>query len=404
MSIGMSNNVASRSGVFDWMLGRQGGNWTMGQRFAREYAGMSLRGLVWTAPQGYLLERLGFGWEYSLCGSMMGLVYYVGGHTKIYVSDSNFFGQGISASEVYWGWWIWFVLSMVSLSQLVRRCRVWVYKKNPYLGSRPFSSWENIKYMSLNRYFLRFGYELVMTIFNLLLCCSLVFYSLVEQSDVRNKAQTFFGLFTGILLLCFSQGWVWSLLMLNYKLRRLAKKAEEAPETETLQGSHSNHHYGLGQSSSTTTAYRRSPGHLSELDKYEATAVVMNGETQPLLSWPYSHPDRVSPTGERINTLMLPEGNPSVSRHVHHVMQPQSTSTALLILWPALENWVWLDVFVLMRRLIGLVSFLCTALTIVLTIVVVVWDYDSPRFMHDPSNIFILNTTIHNTNTTISEL
>lgn len=393
MGIGTVDNVGSRSGVFDWILGRQEANWTMSQRFIREYAGMSLRGLIWTVPQGYLLERFGFGWEYSLSGSLMGLVYYVGAQTDTSaLPHQAFFVQGIAAAEVYWGWWMWFVLSMVSLSQLVRRWQLWVYRKNPYLGLRPYSSWESIKYLSLNRPICRLSYEFFVCVFNIILCCSIMFYSLIEQTDVRNKAQTLFGVLTAVLLLCFSQGWVWSLLYLNLQLKKLAKKAKTSNKQEKNFANGSQPRSSLNPSSDTV--FRNTSSHVDNLDRYEATAAVVNGETQPLLSWPYSHPDRVSPTGERINTLKLPEGNPSVSKHVHHVMQPPATSTACLILWPSINKWLWLDVFVLMRRLIGLVSFLSTILTLVLTVIAVIWDIDSPRFVHVPSSIFVVNLTV----------
>ncbi len=393
MGIGTVDNVGSRSGVFDWILGRQEANWTMGHRFVREYAGMSLRGLIWTTPQGYLLERLGFGWEYSLSGSLMGLVYYVGANTDTSgLPHQAFFNTGTAAAEVYWGWWVWFVLSMVSISQLVRRGQVWVYKKNPYLGLRPNSSWEGIKYLSLNRPFCRLSYEFFVCVFNIILCGSIVFYSLIEQTDVRNKAQTFFGVLTAVLLLCFSQGWVWSVLYLNVQLKRLAMKTKMSPEKKQFQAGSSEPYVRNSLNPSSDTVFR--PNHGNDLDRYEATAAVMNGETQPLLSWPYSHPDRVSPTGERISSLKLPEGNPSVSRHVHNVMQSSATTTACLILWPSIDKWLWLDVFVFTRRLIGLVSLLSTVLTLVLTLIAVIWDIESPRFVHTPSSIFVVNLTV----------
>lgn len=50
---------------------------------------MSLRGLIWTAPQGYILQLLGFGWEYSLSGSLMGLFYFMGALTPA-IDNSSF--------------------------------------------------------------------------------------------------------------------------------------------------------------------------------------------------------------------------------------------------------------------------------------------------------------------------
>lgn len=398
MNIGMVDNLASRSGVFDWLLGRQGANWTVSHRFVREYVGMSWRGVVWTAPQGYLLEQLGFGWEYSLSGSLMALVYYMGAHTNISgIHDETFrvfFNRGIAASEVYWGWWMWFILCVVSLSQLVRRGRVCLFKKNPYQGIKPYSTWEVVKYLSLNRSPLRLFYDLFICLFNLILCCSLVFYAIVEQSDVRNKAQTFFGLFTAILTLCFSQGWVWNLQFLNWKLKRLKKKVDENQQDPHALSNDSHPHSLWKPLQGQTDTSRKSPNRFNDLGKYEASVAARNGETQLLLSWPYSHPDRISPTGERCNTLILPEGNPSVSCHLHHVFQSTGTSTAFLTVWLSLESWVWLDIFVLVRRLIGLVSLLSVVLTLVLTVVAVVWDFKSPRFVSEPTNIFVLNATL----------
>lgn len=113
------------------------------------------------------------------------------------------------------------------LSQFVRRMRIWIYSKNQYLGFKPFSVWETLKYASLNRCAIRVLYELFMFALNVVLSCSVVFYSLVDQQDVRNKGQTFFGLFTAVLCLTFSQGWVWSKLYLLWQQERFLKKLKK---------------------------------------------------------------------------------------------------------------------------------------------------------------------------------
>ncbi len=55
--------LCRRSGVFDWILGREGDGWTFGHRWARSAAGMGLRGLLWTLPAGYYLFDYGYAVE-----------------------------------------------------------------------------------------------------------------------------------------------------------------------------------------------------------------------------------------------------------------------------------------------------------------------------------------------------
>lgn len=376
MMIGtVPTNYNSRSGIFDWLLGRQEVNWTFDPRFVREYSGMSLRGLVWTAPQGYVLQQLGFGWEYSLSGSLMGIFYYVGTKTNLTMIKSAAFhrvlDEGIPCSEVYWGWWIWFVLFMCSLAQVVRRVRVWVYCRNQRLGFEPFSKWEIIKYESLNRSLFRGAYEIFMTFFNVLLWCSLSFYSLVVQKDQRNKGQTFFGLFTAILLLTFTQGWVWSVAYQSWQTRRRTKAQRNAQQQRTRSNA--------GRMK-TGSHYERSIPRAANLEEVEAAAAASSNsgsETTPLLSWPYSHPDRVSPTGGRYQNSHGPPPE------LHMQVELATTSTAFLIIWPRIERWVWMDVFILMRRVIGLVSVLSTILTVVVTVIATWWGWHSPRFMQE---------------------
>lgn len=385
----------SQSGYLDWLVGRQGQNWTINQRFIREHASMSIRGLLWTAPQGYLLEHLGFGWEYSLSGSLMGIVYYVGMQPNVTGLKSSYLDGNIALSEHLWGWYIWFVVSIVSLSQLVRRTRLWVHRRNPYLGYKPFSTWEVLKYDSLNRSAFRIAYEILMIILNLLYCCSLIFYALVEQKDLQNKGQTFFGLFTAVLCLTITQGWRWSTYYLQWQLRKISKalrRRSAAVPTSPTSGS---------SAATPKTSIRR--GQLSRnkakkepLQKAVARAnegfkeygTVRNNDNDPLLAWPYSHPDRLSPTSEvgnvnaSSNRLQLPEGEPEMGLTY---LQPASTTTALLILWQNLDNWVWMDIFIWIRRLFGII---CLLNMLVLTFVVVaatILGWNSPRYMQQCS-------------------
>ena len=338
---------------------------------------MSLRGLAWTAPQGYLLQLLGFGWEYSLSGSLMGFFYYLGSRTPVETHTTHFshmFGAHTAYAEYYWGTWIWFVLIVCSLSQIVRRMHVWIFSKKEYLGFRPFSTWEKVKYESLNRSFSRALYEGFMLFFNLLLMCSLVFYSLVVQEDVRNKGMTFFGLFVDIILLTFLQGWSYKLIYLKLKHRWTLRRRAGQVSVNTPGG---------GALPPLFHSPRASP-RIPDLDNLETAAAIASGENKPLLGWnngqnssPYSH----SPSLDR-----HVGGDSPVDQYRPHLqmgtVEPATTTTAVLILWPTIEKWVWLDVFIWTRRLIGLVSIVATTVALVTCTTALFWNFETRRYLH----------------------
>lgn len=332
---------------------------------------MSLRGLAWTGPQGYALQQLGFGWEYSLSGSLMGFIYYLGSRTPAGVGDDHLdktFGAHTAYAEYYWGTWIWFVLIVVCISQFVRRMHVWIFSKKEYLGFKPYSMWEKMKYESLNRSLSRGIYEGFMVIFNIVLICSLVYYSIVQQKDVKNKGQTFFGLFTGILLLTFLQGWTFNMLYQKLKMKR--SRNQMARTTATVPGP--NRSYNSPRSSPR----------IPDLDHLETAAAAANGESKPLLGW-YA---RSTPSPEaRRNTLSIPEEaspNPYRSHLQLGTIEPATTTTAFLILWPAIEKWVWVDVFIWVRRIIGLISIIATLNTVIVSVAALFADWGTPRYLH----------------------
>lgn len=388
----------------DWLIGRQGKNWTVNQRFIREYAGLSLQGLIWTAPQGYLLEYLGFGWEFSLSGSLMGMAYYVGSQFNLTSLKSTFLNNNVALSEFLWGWFIWFVLSIVALSQLVRRARCRIHKRNPYLGFKPYSQWEIIKYESLNRVPFRIVYELFMVVLNLLYCCSVTFYELVEQRDLSNKGQIFFGLFMAVLCLTFVQGWSWGRRYLHWQLRRISKSMKRfSGRAATVTGTSPTRQPGsstpranlrggqLTRSRNKNNDSLQKSNAINRANKEYTTSVL--DENEPLLAWPYSHPDRLSPIGDSPassggnNRLQLPEGD------IEHGMIPSSynvqeasTSTALLILWQKIEKWIWMDMFVWIRRLLGIISLMNVVLLVVLVFIATAQGWNNPRFMQECGN------------------
>ncbi len=351
---------------------------------------MSLIGLVWTLPQGYILQQMGFGWEYSLSGCMMPLLYYIGVHTDtkhIHSQRMSQFIDGQSAvSEMIWGLWVWFVLIQCCLSQAVRRARIWIYKRHPQLGFKPFSNIEKIKYESLNRPILRASYECFVLVVTAFYCFTLIYYSLIFLPDRKSQGQTCFGLLAAILFLVSSQAWMWGVRYRNFLLKRYAKKlrgrtstanaiyngntsqtppSEERDSSEVVRAavmiasSEMEHYEGLSrlvQASSTSTTNTNTPQNSSP----------------PLLSWPYSHPDRLSPTGEQRQQVL------DMSEHLY---PQEGTQSYFILVWTKLERYVWLDIFILMRRIIGVLTLISTIFSIMMTITATIIGSLNPRFM-----------------------
>ncbi|XP_019613484.1 PREDICTED: uncharacterized protein LOC109461546 [Branchiostoma belcheri] len=194
MSIGDdTTGYNSRSGVFDWALGRQMQNWSYPRRVVRDYTGMSLRGLIWTTPQGYVLYHLGLGWCPSASGALMGLVYFAGNHGNVTLCQHS------ACSEYLWGFWVWLVLLTSSLYGAVTRARA------SYPDVHPESSLVPPPSSKLESTFSKVVFELFHLVFGLILGCSICYYALVEQDDLKNKGQTFFGLFAGFAFLVSTQ-------------------------------------------------------------------------------------------------------------------------------------------------------------------------------------------------------
>jgi len=322
------NKFHSRSGVFDWALGRSEANWTYKHRYLREYTGMSLRGLLWTGPAGYALNMMGLGWQYSLAGSWMGFVYYLGGETPNWntsYANSNLDGQ-IQWSEFYWGWWIWFVLEMTCVSYIVVAIRKRL-KLNTYeiLNTSLHNFWSLL-------------YEIIIFIINMIFACSTAYYQLVEQKDLKNKGQTFFGLFTGVLFLTFAQAFNWGMWWQKYQFKQ---KEKNLP---------------------SRNSFSTSSEHLQSSE-----------ETTPLLPWPQNHPN----IGQRLGAT-----NGVINGRQSCLFTRQCSRFTQI--WQGLEMVIYLDIFVVVRWLLGALSTLHTILVLMMFVVCVVCDIDAPRFTKYP--------------------
>ena len=291
----------------------------------REYTGMSLRGLLWTGPAGYAVYMLGLGWHYSLAGIWMGLVYYLGGKTPnwdVDYAERNLNGQ-IQWSELYWGWWIWFVLELTCISYVIQAIRDRFGANNSQNDA-----------LNLIHIFWSGCYEILMFIINIIFACSVGFYQLVEQKDMRNKGQTFFGLFTGILFLTFAQafnwGYWWSKHRNKHQNRRRLVRS--------------------GSASSVNTIDHGAPN-----------------ETTPLLPWPQSHPNANQASNGVINTSHHDDDN-GRRYELRHV-------------WSNLEIVIYLDSFILLRWFLGVLSALHTILVLIMFVLCIIIDSNSPRLM-----------------------
>lgn len=377
------------------MVGRQEIEWNYTQRFVREFSGMTLRGFVWTAPQGYALQLLGFGWQYSLSGSLMGLVYYTGSHINTNHHHNKFFDSTIAHSEFFWGSWIWFVLLISCVTQLVYRIRRWIYCRSISSVRSPHTRFNQFMYESLSYTVTKVTYNLFMFILWLVFAASIVFYSLVIQPDIRNKGQTFFGLFMSLVSLTFFGAWHWGSLYAQRQVRKAKEVAEEQ----------------MNQFQDRRGPLRGYPSpQINDFDRLEGGRVVgygMRAETDPLLPWPYSHPDkgfadrRKSPVAMYDSRSSTPPnyGNygPPLSSGLtsngpprRHRKSLSSVAIAFILVWPSLEKWVWFDFFSFIQHVIGLISLFATILTVFMCSIAFVMDLSSPRF--DPQ-YFVCNYT-----------
>ena len=373
-------------------------NFTINQRFVREYSGMSLRGFLWTLPQGYVLEQFGFGWEYSLTGAVMPLLYYIGANTNTTHVHGHrmreFVDGGLAVSELMWGLWVWFALIVACVSQAVRRARIWIYRRNPNLGGfKPFDTYEKVKYESMNRPVLRIFYDSLVIVLTILYIFSTIYYSLIAQRDLRNKGQTFFGLFVGVLFLVFAQAWLWGLRYKSFLRKRYARLLRgrtrtnnaiyngsvqvsvdgESPELarttclaanelDRCEGLQNHNMEGRGRVNSTASSASSSAGHSRR-------------ERRPVLSWPYSHPDRLSPTEEQRQQVL------DMSEHLYP--QVSSSRYSFIMLWTRLEEILWMDAFIYARRVVGVVTLVCTIFSMLITLTALIIGWNSPRFMKD---------------------
>ena len=361
--------------MFDWVLGRPIAG-TPAQHIIRKFTGMSLRGLLWTLPAGYLLYLLDFGWQYSLSGSQMGLYYYLGGvipDPSHNVEDkfwSNFVGL-IPHSELMWGAFIWYVLFVSCMVELTKRRRHQLEQRyqemDLQLNSKLFRCCANdclrIKCIS-------FLYQLCVMFIVVISLCSVVYYAAVEQSDLSNKMQTFTGLFIGTVLLVLALGCSCGYWCGHWR----AKRAQEHPPRQNAVPQAER--YPLLHRSATAHIGRNDYGSLRYDDRDARDSPIEYGDLRQEIVAANIVEDR---EGVRL------VGVRRIALGMQRVPQDQLRALERLRIvdyyWILFETVLYLDAFAMLHFINGLIFALSTATVIVLTFVCFVWNIHTERYL-----------------------
>ena len=184
------------NGAFDLMFGHKLNN-SQAYFYPRELAGISMWGLVLTFPTGYILYSLDFGSTYAISGSVIGFIYLISHGTEVSLGPLSC--EREKCAYYIWGFWIWFVLLIISINCLCKSIMFVVPKNKQPIFLRCY------KWICYNKIYSAL-FELFAFLFTLLLLASLSFYALVNDSRDR-KGQTFFGLLANILGLVITQSY-----------------------------------------------------------------------------------------------------------------------------------------------------------------------------------------------------
>ena len=338
---------------------------------------MSLRGLLWTLPSGYILYILDFGWAYSLSGSLMASVYVLGQVFPDFTTNGflsqNFNGM-IGHSEFIWGYAVWYCLVVMCMVKLIKGRRVTLEKRYKRyklsLDHKCFTCYSSdckkIKCF-------RFIYEAIVVVLTLLFLCSVVYYAGVQQYDFRNKMQTFTGLFIVTVSLVFFLGGT-----IGYCI---------AKRQQRVKGGDGRKKQGQRQSSVQHRVPNRNgdteEAPLLESDHEVNTVVGYREVTAAAITGPDGRERGVVGVREVLmgsrgqgNTIDILKDHISVFDYY----------------WILLETLFFLDLFGFMQFLIGIVSALFTMATLVLAVYCFIQNISTPRCLPPVSGI-CLNIT-----------
>eukprot|EP00055_Hartaetosiga_balthica_P005409 m.15830 g.15830 ORF g.15830 m.15830 type:complete len:406 (+) comp4529_c1_seq1:103-1320(+) len=195
----------SRSGFLDWMLGRELQGWDWNRRWIRDFAGMGVRGLLWTLPAGHFLYRNGYSWKFSISGAVMPAIYTLANWPHGLWTADNWqplecsipsfsqdwaFSKGTPMAEFLFGAWLWLCLLLAIVPG------------------------PNVKTLFRGAVFNL--YHVFAVLCAILFLASACWYATVKQKDHSNWGQTLAGL-------CISAvGLIVSISNVFYKRRRTA--------------------------------------------------------------------------------------------------------------------------------------------------------------------------------------
>lgn len=387
-----------RSGAFDWLLGRQEEGWTEEKVFFHNFAGMALRGLAWTAPQGYLLYHLGYGWHHSVSGCMMGLAYTLGYLMPPY----KHIPTGTGWSELLWGYWIWVGVIVSGLAGWLEMMR------ETCGGGEGHTSRHTSAYLSsyIRKRWLAVAFEVWNALITVIFIFSTVYYALVQQNDVKNKGQTFFGMFVisfvmlAAQLVVLTSVWLTKKkdIDLTYELRAVAILCESPLILRNRVRFHFHHHPNMDEGEQFLTYSSAGQGHKNgnrygSVDVpehahrdlgFESDASSQQGmnrresKTPADLQNDTTQSDVSDSETEEVD-LSRPLGaldEPGYGKHIRLWLRGVEYA-----LWHVVEMCTLTSAPAVLRLVIGLLSLLGCLATACITTAIVVWNIHAPRFL-----------------------
>ena len=207
----------------------------------------------------------------------MGLTYYAG--NKLHLNN---FCKGIECSEYIWGYIIWFFL----LSTLLHEA---VSKSVQRVDIQDHCDIQTLDSRMMNQLTFKVIFEFIHGLLSIIFAMSVMFYSLVEQADVRNKTQSFFGMQMGFLILFTSQMVVMTkwLSKPNNIMKYKENKVAEAGEPWTLPvNNRSMEHVSVNNNQPTRSETRKMEGSSSSSNEEAKLSRDQGRSNLQLLNFP----------------------------------------------------------------------------------------------------------------------
>ncbi|XP_065192095.1 uncharacterized protein LOC135823176 [Sycon ciliatum] len=382
---------SSRQGIFDWLIGREEEGWPQYRVFYHNYAGMALRGLAWTSPQGYILYHMGYGWQFSVTGCLMSAPYSFGWYMHSY----SWMARGQPWCETVWGYYIWVVMITVAMAGLLERLR-----ENSRTGHTRHVPYYLSSYIS--NWWLAVLFEVWTAAITVIFLGSLVFYSMVQQLDVKNKAQTFFGMYFVTMVQLAAQVVIYTAIWLTkrkdidltYDLRGVAILCQ-SPLIMRNKVQFSPSRFRSRQLSESTTDHQFQPyQHGLAVDEQLAKRTAAgnaSSEHNRLLGSLQHSSGGPGGSGEDDSQDDITTSSDSESDEVvdWSMILSQPSSNVLIQLrklpyrvWLVAETNIYTSFPAMLRLLLGALALLGCLLAFYITTSAMLWNLHAPRYLH----------------------